>query len=126
VACARCGSQGRPSADRRCARCALAGKLTATLDDGTGRVNPALAPLLAALSGAGMSWWRLAGGGFAGADGIALGAELAGAGLAAGAGEGVDRRAILDIDQADTSDDRLPPCARQGTGNSPGPQVDVA
>src|SRR5829696_7606686 len=74
----------------------------------------------------GASGMRLGGGGLAGPDGVALGAVLAGAGLAAGAGEGVDRWAVLHLDQADAFDDRLPPCARQGTGNSPGPQVDVA
>jgi hypothetical protein len=50
VACTRCGGQGRLSAGRRCARCALTDKLAAALDDGTGRVNPALAPLFEALT----------------------------------------------------------------------------
>jgi hypothetical protein len=49
-ACTRCGSTGRPSAGRPCARCALTDKLAAALDDGTGRVNPALTPLFDALT----------------------------------------------------------------------------
>jgi hypothetical protein len=74
----------------------------------------------------GASRLRLGGGGLAGPDWVALGAVLVGAGLAAGAGEGVDRWAVLHLDQANAFDDRLPSCARQGTGNSPGPQIDVA
>jgi len=63
VSCARCGGQGRLAAGRRCARCALTDKLAAALDDGTGRVNPALAPLFAALTSmdkprAGLIWLR--------------------------------------------------------------------
>jgi hypothetical protein len=59
VACTRCGSTGRLG--RRCERCVLTDKLTAALDDGTGRVNPALTPLLAALAAmdkpsAGLIW----------------------------------------------------------------------
>jgi hypothetical protein len=61
VSCARCGSQGRLPAGRRCARCALTGKLAGALDDGSGRVNPALAPLFEALTSmdkprAGLIW----------------------------------------------------------------------
>jgi hypothetical protein len=63
VSCVRCGSQGRLPAGRRCARCALTGKLAAALDDGSGRVNPALTPLLEALTrmdkpNAGLIWLR--------------------------------------------------------------------
>jgi hypothetical protein len=62
-ACTRCGSTWRPSAGRRCARCTLSDKLAAALDDGTGRVNPALTPLLEALAAmdkpsAGLIWLR--------------------------------------------------------------------
>jgi len=61
VSCARCGSQGRLPAGRRCARCALSDQLAAALDDGTGHINPALAPLFAALTSmdkprAGLIW----------------------------------------------------------------------
>ena len=61
MACTRCGHQGRLPAGRRCARCALTDQLALALDDGTGRVNPALAPLLAALTAmdkprAGLIW----------------------------------------------------------------------
>jgi hypothetical protein len=62
---------------------------------------------------------------FARPHGVAPGAVLAGLALPAGAGEGVHRWAEFDLDQADAADDRLPPCARQGPGNSSGPQVDV-
>jgi hypothetical protein len=63
VAGTRCGHQGRLSAGRRCARCALSGKLAVALDDGSGRVNPALMPLFAALAAmdkprAGLIWLR--------------------------------------------------------------------
>jgi hypothetical protein len=63
VPCSRCGSQGRLPAGRRCARCALTDKLAAALDDGTGRVNPALAPLFEALTAmdkpvSGLIWLR--------------------------------------------------------------------
>jgi hypothetical protein len=100
------------------ARARMAGSLTAEWMVSTAGV------FLRRPSGA--SGMRLGGGGLAGPDGVALGAVLAGAGLAAGAGEGVDRWAVLHLDQAKAFDDRLPSCARQGTGNSPGPQVDVA
>lgn len=61
MACTRCGSQGRLAAGRQCARCALTGKLVAALDDGSGRINPALLPLLKALTAmdkprAGLIW----------------------------------------------------------------------
>jgi hypothetical protein len=61
VACTRCASTGWPYLGRRCERCTLTDKLTAALDDGTGRVNPALTPLLEALAAmdkprAGLIW----------------------------------------------------------------------
>ena len=61
MSCTRCGSQGRLCAGRRCERCTLADKLAAALDDGTGRVNPALTPLFAGLAAmdkprAGLIW----------------------------------------------------------------------
>jgi hypothetical protein len=60
VSCSRCE---RLPAGRRCARCALSDQLAAALDDGTGRVNPALVPLFAALTSmakpkAGLIWLR--------------------------------------------------------------------
>ena len=59
----RCGHQERLSAGRRCARCALTDQLAVALDDGSGRVNPALMPLFAALTAmdkprAGLIWLR--------------------------------------------------------------------
>jgi hypothetical protein len=61
VACTRCGHHGRLPAGRRCARCALTDQLALALDDGTGRVNPALAPLFETLTAmdkprAGLIW----------------------------------------------------------------------
>ncbi len=61
VGCTRCGSTGQPGHGRRCERCTLTDKLVAALDDGTGRVNPALTPLLEALAAmdkprAGLIW----------------------------------------------------------------------
>jgi hypothetical protein len=47
--CDRCGFEGLLCAGRLCERCALTDKLTAVLDDGTGRITPALAPLFDAL-----------------------------------------------------------------------------
>jgi hypothetical protein len=43
--CARCGVEGYLLKGRLCARCTLADKLTALLDDGTGRVRAELVPL---------------------------------------------------------------------------------
>ncbi|MFI6925824.1 hypothetical protein ACIBIZ_38195 [Nonomuraea spiralis] len=40
--CDRYGFEGRLHTGRLCERCTLADKATATLDDGTGRINPAL------------------------------------------------------------------------------------
>ena len=60
MSCSRCE---RLPAGRRCARCALSDQLAAALDDGSGRVNPALVPLFAALTSmakpkAGLIWLR--------------------------------------------------------------------
>jgi len=62
-ACNRCGFQARLSAGRQCERCVLTDKLAAVLDDGTGRVNPALTPLFEALTAmdkpsSGLTWLR--------------------------------------------------------------------
>ena len=43
-----------------------------------------------------------------------------------GAAEGVDRRADLDIHETALIKHLPPACARQATGNSVGPQIDVA
>ena len=61
MACTRCGHQGRLPAGRQCARCTLTDHLAVALDDGSGRVNPALLPLLKALTAmdkprAGLIW----------------------------------------------------------------------
>lgn len=45
-ACARCGVEGYLLKGRLCARCTLADKLTALLDDGTGGVRTELVPLM--------------------------------------------------------------------------------
>jgi hypothetical protein len=63
VACTRCGHPGRLPAGRQCARCTLTDQLAVALDDGSGRVNPALLPLLKALTAmdkprAGLIWLR--------------------------------------------------------------------
>src|SRR6266567_4788033 len=59
--CDRCGFEGFLLGGRLCERCTLAGKAAAALDDGTGQVSAALAPLLAALAametpGTGLTW----------------------------------------------------------------------
>ena len=54
------------------------------------------------------------------------GAELPSALFTTCAGERVEWIRQLDIDESRASDDRLPPCARQGAGDSTGPQVNVA
>ncbi|MDX2527097.1 hypothetical protein [Streptomyces europaeiscabiei] len=43
--CARCGFEGKLLGGRLCERCTLTDRLTALLDDGTGRVRPELTPL---------------------------------------------------------------------------------
>lgn len=44
-ACSRCGHEGQLHARRLCTRCTLSDRLTSLLDDGTGRIRPALLPL---------------------------------------------------------------------------------
>ncbi|MEU9131846.1 hypothetical protein AB0D08_27700 [Kitasatospora sp. NPDC048540] len=44
--CSRCGFEGKLLGGRLCERCTLTDRLTALLDDGTGRVRPTLTPLL--------------------------------------------------------------------------------
>ncbi len=48
-ACSRCGFEGKLHGGRLCTRCALAGRLTGLLDDGSGRIRPELTPLADAL-----------------------------------------------------------------------------
>jgi hypothetical protein len=43
--CSRCGFEGKLLCGRLCERCTLTDRLTALLDDGTGRIRPALIPL---------------------------------------------------------------------------------
>ncbi|MEU3051267.1 hypothetical protein ABZ705_33050 [Streptomyces sp. NPDC006984] len=43
--CSRCGFEGKLLSGRLCERCTLSDRLTALLDDGTGRVRPELVPL---------------------------------------------------------------------------------
>ena len=53
-------------------------------------------------------------------------AELSSALLSASAGEGVKRIGELDVDESRAADHRLPPCTRQGTGDSTRPEIDIA
>src|SRR5256886_14582447 len=63
---------------------------------------------------------------FAGSNRITQRPELSSTLLSPSASEGVDRISEFDLDQPSAADHRLPPCARQGTGDSTGPEVDVA
>lgn len=54
--CDRCGFEGRLHTGRLCERCTLTDKVTAALDDGTGRVSPALQPLADHLIGMPDPW----------------------------------------------------------------------
>jgi hypothetical protein len=61
--CCRCGTEGLLTSGRICERCALATRLAVVLDDGAGRVAPALLPLRQALLDmprpcAGLAWLR--------------------------------------------------------------------
>jgi hypothetical protein len=61
--CDRCGFEGLLCRGRLCERCTLTDQLTAVLDDGTGRINPALLPLFYALTSmakprSGLHWLR--------------------------------------------------------------------
>lgn len=49
--CGRCGFEGRLLGGRLCERCTLTNRMTAALDDGTGRVAPALVPLFELVRG---------------------------------------------------------------------------
>src|SRR5437867_5216801 len=59
-------------------------------------------------------------------DRVAVGPELPRLVLTAGTAEGVHDRAELHVGEAGPHHHRLPPCTRQGTGDSAGPQVDVS
>jgi hypothetical protein len=63
---------------------------------------------------------------FPGPDGNAVGAELAGLALAGRTSEGVHLGADFHPVQTGSPKHRFQPCTRQGTGDSAGPQVDVA
>ncbi|MEU6782127.1 hypothetical protein ABZ912_23230 [Nonomuraea angiospora] len=59
--CSRCGFEAKLLGGRLCERCTLSDRLTTVLDDGTGRIRPALRPLsdlLAAMEqpGSGLAW----------------------------------------------------------------------
>ena len=59
--CSRCGFEGKLLGGRLCERCTLSDRLTALLDDGTGRIRPALVPLFNLLvamdkPGSGLAW----------------------------------------------------------------------
>jgi hypothetical protein len=72
-------------------------------------------------AGWGFSWSRLPG-----TDRIAVRPELSGFRLTGGPAEGIHDGAVLNFDQTRAFDDRRPPCARQGPGDSARPEVDVA
>lgn len=62
--CSRCGFEGKLLGGRLCERCTLADRLTALLDDGTGRVRPELTPLFDLLvamdkPSSGLAWLAL-------------------------------------------------------------------
>lgn len=63
---------------------------------------------------------------FARQKSIAIDLEQPRLALAASAAEGIDRRADLDIEETAFSQHLPPACARQATGNSIGPEIDVA
>lgn len=54
------------------------------------------------------------------------GAKRPGLFFARRSSEGVDLGTEFDVDQSRLLDDRLPPCSRQGTCDSTGPEVDVS
>jgi len=61
--CSRCGIEGLLTSGKICERCALATRLAVVLDDGAGRIAPALLPLRQALldmprPSAGLAWLR--------------------------------------------------------------------
>jgi len=62
--CRRCGFEGKLLGGRLCERCTLTSRLTALLDDGTGRVRPELRPLFDLLvatdkPGSGLAWLEM-------------------------------------------------------------------
>lgn len=62
--CSRCGFEGKLLGGRLCERCTLTDRLTALLDDGTGRVRPELVPLFDLLvamdkPSSGLAWLAL-------------------------------------------------------------------
>lgn len=59
-------------------------------------------------------------------EGVAVDLEAAGVGLAASTSERVGRRADRDVDEAGLAEELMPALTGQPTGNSAGPQVDVA
>src|SRR4029077_7947005 len=61
----------------------------------------------------------------AGSNRVAEGAKLPSALLATRAGKRVEGISQLDVDEPGSADHRLPPCARQGAGDSTGPEIDV-
>jgi len=63
---------------------------------------------------------------FARQESIAIDLKQPRLALAASAAEGIDRRADLNIDETAFFQHLPPACARQATGNSIGPEVDVA
>ena len=63
--------------------------------------------------------------GAAGSNRVAEGAELPSALLSACSRKCVERISQLDVDEPGATDHRLPPCARQGAGDSTRPEIDV-
>ena len=63
---------------------------------------------------------------FACEKGVAKHLEQPRLALAAGAAEGINRRADPNIDETALLEHMPPACARQAAGNSVGPQVDIA
>lgn len=62
--CSRCGFEGKLLGGRLCERCTLTDRLTALLDDGTGRIRPTLVPLFDLLvamdkPSSGLAWLEL-------------------------------------------------------------------
>src|SRR4029077_18703620 len=64
--------------------------------------------------------------GAASSNRVAERAELPGALLSASARERVEWICQLDVEEPGAADHRLPPCARQGAGDSTRPEIDVA
>jgi hypothetical protein len=62
----------------------------------------------------------------AGSNRVTQSSELPSACLTACTREGVDWIRQLDVEKAGAGDHRLPPCTRQGTGDSTSPEIDIA